>query len=82
MSMATRRSNVSSKTMPVVAAIAALLLIVSHDAAADGCAYLPIDIDKYGRQDLTERISDEGLQQAQARMALLLKAEGLAGAPR
>ena len=31
---------------------------------------------------LTERISDEGLQQAQARMALLLKAEGLAGAPR
>ena len=38
MSMATRRSNVSSKTMPVVAAIAALLLIVSHDAAADGCS--------------------------------------------
>ena len=31
---------------------------------------------------LTERISDEGLQQAQTRMAVLLKAEGLAGAPR
>ena len=31
---------------------------------------------------LTERISDEGLQQAQARMAVLLKAEGLVGAPR
>ena len=31
---------------------------------------------------LTQRISDEGLQQAQARMAVLLKAEGLVGAPR
>jgi hypothetical protein len=31
---------------------------------------------------LTQRISDEGLQQAQTRMAVLLKAEGLAGAPR
>ena len=31
---------------------------------------------------LTGRISDEGLQQAQTRMALLLKAEGLVGAPR
>ncbi len=31
---------------------------------------------------LTGRISDEGLQQAQTRMAILLKAEGLAGAPR
>jgi hypothetical protein len=31
---------------------------------------------------LTQRISDEGLQRAQARMAVLLKAEGLAGAPR
>ena len=31
---------------------------------------------------LTQRISDEGLQQAQTRMAVLVKAEGLAGAPR
>jgi hypothetical protein len=31
---------------------------------------------------LVQRINDEGLQQAQARMALMLKAEGLLGAPR
>jgi hypothetical protein len=31
---------------------------------------------------LTQRIADEGLQHAQAQMDLILKAEGLQGAPR
>src|SRR5262249_52824868 len=35
-----------------------------------------------GLEAATRRISDEGLRQAQAHMDLMLKAEGLAGAPR
>jgi hypothetical protein len=69
-------SSLSNVLQWVDQAIAAAQRIRAATDAAEA-ARIAADLDA-----LTRRISDEGLQQAQTHMGLIMKAEGLLGAPR